>query len=180
MLRKYAQSILRIKLPPRTLIQNDKTHGKSVRSGVGAYFRQPCTTLKNSLLGLAGKDDFESAYLDSIADFQKDAASDFRPYIAVAMGFVQGDKEKLYKDNLLPAVDKHFPTLVELLKKSGTGFFGSSVSWVDFMIAEGLNTFYGMNPEIFEKYQELVALIKRVHNLPEIKEYVETRPKTSR
>jgi hypothetical protein len=31
MLRKYAQPILRIKLPPRTLHQNNKTYGKSVR-----------------------------------------------------------------------------------------------------------------------------------------------------
>ena len=133
-----------------------------------------------ALLGLAGKDDFESAYLDSVADYQKDAANDFRPYIAVAMGFVQGDKEDLYQKALLPAVEKHFPVLVNLLKKSGSGFFGRSVSWVDFMIAEGLYTFHCMEPKIFENYPELIEHLNRVHSLPEIKEYVEARPKTSR
>lgn len=100
--------------------------------------------------------------------------------MSVAMGFIQGDKEKLYKEALLPAVEKHFPVLENLLKKSGTGFFGSSVSWVDFLIAEGLYSFYTMHPETFEQYPELVKLISKVHNLPELKEYVETRPKTSR
>lgn len=41
---------------------------------------------------LAGKDDLESAYLDSIADLYKDYFNDAKPYILVSEGFREGDK----------------------------------------------------------------------------------------
>lgn len=41
---------------------------------------------------LVGKDDIESAILDSIADLYKDYFNDAKPYILVSEGFREGDK----------------------------------------------------------------------------------------
>src|SRR5262245_47999510 len=50
--------------------------------------------------GLAGKDDIESAKLDSIADSQKDFMNEVSSYFQVMAGRKEGDKEKLYKVGL--------------------------------------------------------------------------------
>uniref|UniRef100_A0A914E4Y4 glutathione transferase n=1 Tax=Acrobeloides nanus TaxID=290746 RepID=A0A914E4Y4_9BILA len=125
---------------------------------------------------LAGKDDWESAQLDSIADFQKDFANQIGPYFRVAAGFAQGDKDKLYNEVYLPAAEKHFPVLEKLLKESGSGFFGKSgLSWVDFYIAEAVTTHKGLVPEFLKKHPDILAHVDRVHNLPQLKDYIKTR-----
>jgi hypothetical protein len=42
--------------------------------------------------GLAGKDDFEQAYVDSIADFHSDANAQLGPKFGIIAGRVEGDK----------------------------------------------------------------------------------------
>lgn len=79
----------------------------------------------------------------------------------------------------LPASERHFPKLEKLLKESGSGFFGKSgPSWVDFFIAEGVNTLNGFAPDFFKKYPDLLAFKERVHSLPQLKEYIKTRKQT--
>uniref|UniRef100_A0A914DX73 glutathione transferase n=1 Tax=Acrobeloides nanus TaxID=290746 RepID=A0A914DX73_9BILA len=125
---------------------------------------------------LAGKDDWESAQLDSIADFQKDFNSATGQFFSVNAGFAPGDKDKVYKEVYLPAAEKHFPVLEKLLKESGSGFFGKSgPSWVDFFIAERVTTEKGFAPEFFKKHPEILAHADRVHNLPQLKDYIKTR-----
>uniref|UniRef100_A0A914EFT6 glutathione transferase n=1 Tax=Acrobeloides nanus TaxID=290746 RepID=A0A914EFT6_9BILA len=76
--------------------------------------------------GLAGKDDWESAQIDSIADFMKDLANECRPYFGVVSGRMEGDKDKLYNEVFKPCIEKNMPILEKLLKESGSGFFAKS------------------------------------------------------
>uniref|UniRef100_A0A914EF00 glutathione transferase n=1 Tax=Acrobeloides nanus TaxID=290746 RepID=A0A914EF00_9BILA len=129
--------------------------------------------------GLAGKDDWESAQLDAIADFGKDFSAELRPYFGVLMGRSEGNKDELYKTVFVPAIDKNIPILEKLLKDSGSGFFSKSgVSWVDFYVASFTETLEGMAPEVVSKYSEILKHKEKVYALPQLKKYLDSRPKT--
>uniref|UniRef100_A0A914CL94 glutathione transferase n=1 Tax=Acrobeloides nanus TaxID=290746 RepID=A0A914CL94_9BILA len=129
--------------------------------------------------GLAGKDDWESAQLDAIADFMKDISNECRPYFGVVSGRMEGDKDKLYNEVFKPCMEKNLPILVKLLNESGSGFFGKSgVSWVDFFIASSMETMQGFAGELLGHYKEMLAHMDRVNSLPQLKKYIDSRPKT--
>jgi glutathione S-transferase len=77
-------------------------------------------------------------------------------------------------------LEKFAPHFQRLLEESGSGFFGKSgVSYVDFFVAEGLFSTYGVEKELLEsKYPFLVEYFKRVHALPELQKYLSSRPHT--
>uniref|UniRef100_A0A914C6E8 glutathione transferase n=1 Tax=Acrobeloides nanus TaxID=290746 RepID=A0A914C6E8_9BILA len=133
-------------------------------------------SLKKSLVG---QDDWEAAQIDALADFHKDFGNETQDYIMILTGRRQGDKETVYKEKFLPAVEKTFPILIKYLNVAGNGFFfKSGISWVDFFIANNILRLNALHPELFEKYHELKEHCDRVHSLPQIKDYVESRPKT--
>ena len=67
---------------------------------------------------------------------------------------------------------------VKILKESDSGFLvKSGVTWVDFVLAEFLYTIQNMEPTVMHDYPELEEFIDRVYSLPNIKKYVEKRPK---
>uniref|UniRef100_A0A914EFF2 glutathione transferase n=1 Tax=Acrobeloides nanus TaxID=290746 RepID=A0A914EFF2_9BILA len=133
--------------------------------------------------GLAGKDDFESAYLDSIADAQKDFYQEVKPYYLVCgYGGKYGgdkDKEKLYNELFLPVAQRHLPKIEKLLKESKSGFYAQSgLSWVDFYMAEQTQTFSAFAPETFKQYPELLKHKERVYSLPQLSNYIQSRKNT--
>jgi len=130
--------------------------------------------------GLAGKDAWDQAKVDEIADFHKDVSHEVGPYFRAKVGgFGGGDKDQLYKENFLPAVEKNFPIYVRVLKESGSGFMvKSGLTWVDFLIGEYMNTVHHMHPEVLKKYPELEQYRQRVANVSQIKKYIETRKHT--
>jgi glutathione S-transferase len=129
--------------------------------------------------GLAGKDDFEAAKIDAVADFLKDIGNEMRTWFMVAMGRTEGDKAQLEKDVLNPAAEKMFKVLEKALDESGSGFAAASgVTWLDFLISERLYTLEQLKPEFLNGHEKLAEYVKRVQNLPEIKSYMESRPKS--
>uniref|UniRef100_A0A914CGS1 glutathione transferase n=1 Tax=Acrobeloides nanus TaxID=290746 RepID=A0A914CGS1_9BILA len=125
--------------------------------------------------GLTGKDNFEAAQIDAVADFHKDVYSELASYLYTKLGYRQGDPAP-FKQAFLESADKLFPTYVKLLKESGSGFFAKSgVSWADFLIANYLLSIRNNEPEVLKKHQDLEEFVDRVHALPQIKEYVEKR-----
>uniref|UniRef100_A0A914EER2 glutathione transferase n=1 Tax=Acrobeloides nanus TaxID=290746 RepID=A0A914EER2_9BILA len=129
--------------------------------------------------GLAGKDDWESAQLDAIADFMKDVATECRPYFMALMGRGEGDKDELYNTVFKTSMEKNMPVLEKLLKESGSGFFAKSgVSWVDFYIANFMETFEELGPSVMSAYKDLLKHKETVYALPQLKKYLESRPKT--
>ncbi|KAI1720911.1 putative glutathione S-transferase 9 [Ditylenchus destructor] len=126
--------------------------------------------------GLAGKDDWEQAKVDEIADFHKDVALEIGPFFRVFFGFAPGDKDKMHKEVFLPAVEKYFPTYVRALKESGSGFLTKGgLTWPDFLVAEFLTTINNIDSTILKKYPELEQYRQRVHSQPTIKSYVAGR-----
>lgn len=74
---------------------------------------------------------------------------------------------------------KYLPLYNDLLEKNGSGFYvGPHETYVDFWIAEYLFTLNQMVPELLKDYPNLLAHIKRIHNLPQLKSYISSRKQT--
>ncbi|KAH7666395.1 GST-5 protein, partial [Aphelenchoides avenae] len=71
--------------------------------------------------GLAGKDEWEQAWVDAIADAFKDVMNEIRPYFVASHGG-PGDKDKLLEEAFKPNVEKFLPQVEKFLKDSGSGF----------------------------------------------------------
>jgi len=129
--------------------------------------------------GLAGEDDVESAILDSIADAQRDFGTQAQPYFAVVAGGKEGDKDKLFEEVMLPALNTFWPNLEKRLAATGSCFFGKKgPTWVDFLIASGILTAKNFVGDELAKHPEILKHCERVHALPQLKSYLSTRKET--
>ncbi|KAH7716774.1 glutathione S-transferase [Aphelenchoides avenae] len=128
--------------------------------------------------GLAGKDDWEQAWVDAIADSFKDVLNELRPFMMAAFGR-GGDKEKLQKDIFEPTMEKLLPQIEKFLKDSGSGYLvKGGYTWVDFFYANQLLTIESLVPGSVNGNAAVKAYVERVHNIPKIKEYVASRKTT--
>ncbi|GMR35085.1 hypothetical protein PMAYCL1PPCAC_05280, partial [Pristionchus mayeri] len=126
--------------------------------------------------GLSGKTPFEAAWVDALADQWKDFHAEIKPHWNVFVGYMQGDVEALKKDHGVPARDKFFPLLEKQLKETGTGFLvGSSVSWVDLLIAEQTQLINSAVPGFLDAYVEVLKHEQKIHAIPQIKKWIESR-----
>lgn len=131
--------------------------------------------------GLAGKDEFEQATVDGLADYLSDMLIQMREVF-------YGDDEKTRKR----AHDKYFgETIHEFLKvfeeqlernKEGSGFLvGSGPTWADLRVVAWIGLLDSVDHGFLGKYREyprLTALVDRVNNLMGIKEWIAKRPNT--
>ncbi|PIO71453.1 glutathione S-transferase protein, partial [Teladorsagia circumcincta] len=131
--------------------------------------------------GFAGKDDFESALIDSLGDHYADYRTEMKSYYYSALGFMPGDTEKLKTEVLLPARDKFLKPVTNFLKKNAShGYLvGDKISWVDVLIAEHMADMSRMVPEFLDGFPEVKAHMQKVQENPKIKNWIEKRPKTS-
>ena len=83
------------------------------------------------------------------------------------------------QSHLLPALNTYLPKVVELLKRSKSGFFADSgLTWVDFLVADYMISAFKAAPEIDGKFPELKDHIQRVLSVPQLQEYLKNRPQT--
>uniref|UniRef100_A0AC34RRA4 Glutathione S-transferase n=1 Tax=Panagrolaimus sp. JU765 TaxID=591449 RepID=A0AC34RRA4_9BILA len=128
--------------------------------------------------GYAGKDEFEKALalVDSTADFFREGIKSTWDYFLVNCGWKEGDKDKLYKEGLVPALDAVFAYVKKQVDKSGSGFIApSGLTWVDLFIAENVMLYLDGVPDFEKNYPFAVEYQKRVHSYPKIKDYAESR-----
>ncbi|EFO91390.1 CRE-GST-30 protein [Caenorhabditis remanei] len=136
--------------------------------------------------GINGRCPWEEAQVNAIADQFKDYFNEIRTYNLVKMGFAEGDSEKLYADTFLPNFKKNFQFFTNFLKSSGAGFLiGDSLTWVDLLIAQHTSdllsdsgSVFAASSSIFDDFPELKAHQKKIHSIPNIKKWIETRPAT--
>ncbi|CAI5441894.1 unnamed protein product [Caenorhabditis angaria] len=131
--------------------------------------------------GFAGKTPEEQAWVDAIADQFKDFAGPFREYIvAERLGKPTEEVARIRAEVSVPAVESFVALLTNILSKSKSGFLvGDNVTFADLILADILVTLQKngfINNE--SKYEKVLEHQKRVHNLPGLKNYIETRPDT--
>ncbi|XP_046646245.1 glutathione S-transferase 1-like isoform X1 [Daphnia pulicaria] len=127
--------------------------------------------------GLAGKDEWEQAQADMYADNINDLMTGMRP------AFLEKDADKqkeLYQKFMTDNVAPHVAIVEKQLETNGSGHLvGKELTWADL-------AYYGYFAFLVEKFGEdflkdaplLKALIAMVEALPNIKKWVESRPKT--
>ncbi|GMR35084.1 hypothetical protein PMAYCL1PPCAC_05279, partial [Pristionchus mayeri] len=127
--------------------------------------------------GLAGKTPFESAWVDALADQWSDFHRVFKKYWYLRLGVRPGDIEGSKVSVGIPARDSFFPLIVKQLKESTSGFLvGDGVTWVDVLIANAVEDINSKEPEFLSEYPEVVEHQKRVHAIPALKKWIDTRP----
>ncbi|KAK5970795.1 Glutathione S-transferase [Trichostrongylus colubriformis] len=73
--------------------------------------------------GFAGKNAWEEAVVDSIADQYKDFMNEVRPFFRVVMGMDKGDVKAMEKDVFEPARQKFLTMITKILKQNKSGMF---------------------------------------------------------
>ncbi|VDL82879.1 unnamed protein product [Nippostrongylus brasiliensis] len=131
--------------------------------------------------GFAGKDDFESALIDSLGDQYTDYRAEMKTFYYTALGFMTGDLDKLKTEVLLPAREKFLGFVTKFLKKNAASGYlvGDKISWVDVLVAEHVSDMINRVPEYLEGFPEVEAHMKKVRANPQLKKWIETRPETA-
>jgi len=128
--------------------------------------------------GLTGKDDWESAQVDSVVDYIEDAV---KPLRALHMAKDEAEKAALRKTYATEQCVPFLQGLERLLRENnnGEGFFvGSKPTWADFVVVIFLDNVSSHYSTVLDNYPLLKAHSQRVHELKGIKEWIARRPVT--
>ncbi|KAI6171155.1 hypothetical protein M3Y97_01068500 [Aphelenchoides bicaudatus] len=118
--------------------------------------------------GMEGKDAWETAKLDEINELLNEFHEAITEYIYVSLGFMPGDKDKLRQEKFIPAWQKYGPHFEQALKEAGSGYYTQS---------PGSERMATMEPDLVKDFPLFVEHGKRINALPELQEYIKTRPK---
>lgn len=129
--------------------------------------------------GLGGKDHWEQAWADMLVDGINDLYPLLRPVVIALLS--QDDAkskeawEKFKKEALLPFLDRY----EKLLKESHHSWFcGKEITWADLTVAEFLERMHScFDSTVLKDHPTLREHMQRVHDLPNVKRYVDQRPK---
>jgi len=129
------------------------------------------------VFGMAGANDWEAAQCDMLVDGITDVFNNLRPW------FMEKDEEKKNQiwNNFENEHLKPFLGLYEkFLKQTGTGHFvGNTMTWADVVLFHFIGWWYHKNPEVLKPHPEIAKFIGMVATEPNIKHWIETRPKTN-
>ncbi|XP_018358304.1 PREDICTED: uncharacterized protein LOC108758047 [Trachymyrmex cornetzi] len=124
---------------------------------------------------LYGSDDFEAMEIDAVVDSIDD--------IRHAMGHYYMEQNPTFKAKLKEIVFQKLyhsrDKFEEQVKKNGGYLVGGKLSWADFQWAghcDILSSILAVDPN--EDHPELKKLVEKVRALPNVKAYIEKRPKT--
>ncbi|GMS86627.1 hypothetical protein PENTCL1PPCAC_8802, partial [Pristionchus entomophagus] len=123
---------------------------------------------------LTGRTLLEEARVEMIGDLINEFYEEIKPYVAVVMGFAQGDKDHLYSSVFLPNRDKY----LALLARNITGdFILDHVTWADIHLANSLEFLLSIVPSALDNFPMLKARVHHVHSTPRMKAYLHLREK---
>lgn len=126
--------------------------------------------------GLAGQDEWESMLCDVLVDTLGDLKQILWQYRTELDPFKKEEKKaRLIKETIPFYLNKFEQTVAE-----NDGYsVGKTTTWTDFVFAVALENFEQIfGPAALEGYPALRGLKQRVHELPEIAEWLTKRPQT--
>lgn len=125
---------------------------------------------------MTGRNNIERAVVDSIADLLKDFYTQVSPWYYMKLGFKEGDIEAARETNLNPAIETKLPIFSRYLKEAHSGFYAKSgITYADFLCSELFDTLHSLDSDIFESHPDIVAHVRRIHALPQLKHYISKR-----
>ncbi|CAD5213733.1 unnamed protein product [Bursaphelenchus okinawaensis] len=123
---------------------------------------------------VAGKNSVEAAEIDQVYELCREFADAITPYRRVCLGFLPGDKDQIYKEVFVPAVEKYCPMIQDHIGTNGFLHQGG-ISYADFYFSDLFLSLQLMHPAIFDKYPKLVELKRKMLGLPELQDYFKQR-----
>ncbi|CAF3453115.1 unnamed protein product [Rotaria sp. Silwood1] len=127
---------------------------------------------------LAGKDNFEQAKVDAVADTLSDVVAAFVP---IRREQDEAKKPELIKKFQTEELPKHLKNLEVLGKLYGNGghfFVGNHLTWVDLYFYDLGETLLGLAATGLDTHPWLKQNRAEVEKQPKIAEYLKNRPKT--
>jgi hypothetical protein len=102
-------------------------------------------------------------------------------FISLNVRIIKQDilQNDLHDNQFMPAIQKYAPKMEQFLDRSASGFFGGSVSWVDFYVAGTIQTFMYIDPVTVMSYTKLADHNDRIYKLPELQAYLKKHPPVS-
>jgi glutathione S-transferase len=128
---------------------------------------------------LAGKDNFEQAKVDAVADTINDLVT---KYIPVRWEQDETKKKELTKKFIEEELPKHLQNLEVLGKLYGNGghfFVGGHITWADLYFYDVTDNLHQVDANSINNYTWLQQNREEVAKQPKIAEYLKNRPETS-
>ncbi|CAD5219433.1 unnamed protein product [Bursaphelenchus xylophilus] len=127
--------------------------------------------------GLDGKADLlEVARLDQAYELCRGFFDAVKPYWLCLFGFNPEDPEILKAEVFLPAVEKYFPNIIELLRPNYI-FGRNGITYVDLYWANIIEFYKKHARDVIEKYPQFMEQERLIKAVPKLQEYFATRPK---
>jgi len=126
--------------------------------------------------GLAGANDFEAAKCDELVDSFMDYVTEFQGYFRES----DADKKKELMKNILEVTTPKFLGKFDKILEDNGGLYlvGKSLTWTDFQVHHLLKYFEEFcKISLYNNYPALKKGMENFYNIPQIKNWVATRPK---
>ncbi|KAG0727561.1 Hematopoietic prostaglandin D synthase [Chionoecetes opilio] len=128
------------------------------------------------LTGLVPEDNYDAAMCDSVSNTLSDVTGE--SYKIWFSGKSEEEKKQEFEDSFYPNIKKSF---LERLDKILTGrewFQTDNMTWADLHISLVFGIMLKKSPEKLEQYPAVLALTRKVREIPSIKKWIETSPQT--
>ena len=128
---------------------------------------------------LAGKNNFEQAQVDAVADTINDAVA---KYVAVRRETDEAKQKDLSKQFFAEELPKHLANLEVLAKlysNGGAFFVGNQLTWADLLFYDVAESMLNADDACLNKFAWLKRNREEVEKQPKIAEYLKNRPKTA-
>ena len=121
-------------------------------------------------VGLAGRNSLEAAQVDEIVDAVNDI---FQAGLTALFSGEEAQMQK-YEKETLPAGLAQLEKILE--SRGGQFFVGNAFSWADLRLFDFVFTL--PQPNCVSRFPRISTLVETVRNIPNIKNWVESRPKS--
>jgi len=121
--------------------------------------------------GLAGQNALEEAKIDETVD----AITDFQNAL-YATHFERDEEVK--KEKLKKVLEETIPQTLRLEKRGGQYFSGNGMSWAELHFLQIMEMVLSVNAVALDSFPKLKSLYERVQKIPNIENWLNTRPKT--
>jgi len=127
---------------------------------------------------LIGKNEFEAGKCDEYVDAMMDLRAHWRAYFWESDENKKAELKKQFLETQVPNCLSKFEKILE--KSDGAFLLGKDHTWADHHIAHTM-AFYEetVDPEVLKGYPNILKFKDAVFNIPQIKKWVEERPKTN-
>nr|QTW43623.1 GSTsigma3a [Eurytemora affinis] len=126
--------------------------------------------------GLTGSSNLEAAQADEIVDSALDIMNAGIPL----MRCKDEEEKKVLEKEYFAKVMEYFTRMENILVTRGGQFFvGNALTWADLMIFAYGDLLKDMNAAALNGFPVITDLLRRIAEIPNIKKWLETRPKSS-